>query len=125
MHALIIDDSRAMRTILSRMLLELGFESTTLADHGRHALELIDGRPAPDLVLVDWNMPEMSGIEFIEALRGRPEYLTIPVIMVTSECEPRRIYDALRAGADEYAMKPLTRDALREKLALVGVEAVP
>ena len=120
MHSLVIDDSRAMRMILGQMLRGLGFEVTDAAN-GREALgRLAD--PTPDLVLVDWNMPEMSGIEFIEAMRRPPYASTAKVLMVTTESEIPQVVRALGAGADEYLMKPFSQEAVLDKLHLLGFE---
>jgi two-component system chemotaxis response regulator CheY len=118
-QSLVIDDSRAMRLILGRMLRELGF-TVVEAANGREALDHLAS--APDLVLVDWNMPEMTGIEFLEAMRQPPYSSTAKVIMVTTETEIPQVMRALGAGADEYLMKPFTRDSVLDKLHLLGFE---
>ena len=119
--ALIVDDSRAMRLILSRTLTELGFEVDQAAN-GREALEIFKQRGASfGLALVDWNMPELSGIEFIRRVRAVPEFNSVRLMMVTSEIELEQMSLALEAGADEYVMKPFTREAVEDKLRLLGV----
>jgi two-component system, chemotaxis family, chemotaxis protein CheY len=70
----------------------------------------------PRLVLVDWNMPEMNGLEFVKAMRGRPEFNGTRIMMVTTETEMKRMADALEQGVDEYVMKPFTRDVILQKL---------
>ncbi|MCA1712844.1 MAG: response regulator [Actinobacteria bacterium] len=120
MQSLVIDDSRAMRLILGRMLRELGF-TVVEASNGREGLEQLEAA-APDLVLVDWNMPEMSGIEFLEAMRRPPYISSAKVVMVTTETEIPQVIRALGAGADEYLMKPFTREAVLDKLHLLGFE---
>ena len=121
MHALVIDDSRAIRLILARMLRDLGFEVDE-ATNGREGLARLDQGEAPDLMLVDWNMPEMSGIDFVTAVRQPPYSSTARVMMVTTETEVPQMVRALEAGADEYVMKPFTREAIVEKLQLLGLE---
>jgi two-component system, chemotaxis family, chemotaxis protein CheY len=121
MQALLIDDSRAMRLILGRMLRELGIE-TIEAANGREGLTLLDEGAEPGLILVDWNMPEMTGIEFVEAARQPPYSISARVVMVTTEVEVPQVMRALDAGADEYLMKPFTKDALVQKLQLMGIE---
>jgi two-component system chemotaxis response regulator CheY len=121
-QALVVDDSRTIRLILGRMLRELGFEVAE-ADNGRAALDQLAGGLSPELVLVDWNMPEMSGIEFVEAVRHAPYQSDARVVMVTTETEVDQVVRALDAGADEYVMKPFTKDAIVEKLQLLGLGA--
>jgi two-component system, chemotaxis family, chemotaxis protein CheY len=120
MRALVIDDSRAIRLILGRMLGELGFEVDEAAN-GRDGLARLDAGLTPELVLVDWNMPEMNGIEFVIAVRQPPYSSTASVVMVTTETEIPQMVRALDAGADEYIMKPFTRDSIVEKLQLLGL----
>ena len=122
MRAIVIDDSRAMRTILKKSLTEVGFSVIGEAGHGRDGLAKLREVGAPDLVLVDWNMPEMNGFEFLVAVRSERAWDGVRVVMVTTETEFEHISEALHAGANEYLMKPFTADALREKLALVGLE---
>lgn len=121
MQSLVIDDSRAMRLILGRMLRDLGFVVAEAAN-GREALAQLDGGLAPELVLVDWNMPEMTGIEFLEAMRLPPYSSPAKVVMVTTETEIPQVMRALGAGADEYLMKPFTKDSVLDKLHLLGFE---
>lgn len=120
MKALIVDDSRPIRRIESGILRELGFE-TSDACNGREALERLQAPELPDVVLVDWNMPEMDGLEFIKAVRREARFAGLVILMVTTETETDQMLRALAAGADEYLMKPFQRDALVEKLRLVGV----
>lgn len=122
MNALIIDDSRAMRRILKQIVTGLGFDVLE-AGNGKEGLETLFSSEDIGLVLVDWNMPEMNGLEFVEAVRAKPEYGTLPLVMVTTESEPARMARALIAGVDEFVMKPFTPDILLEKLNLIGVKA--
>jgi two-component system chemotaxis response regulator CheY len=119
MKALVIDDSKAMRMILKKMLTEMGFEVSE-AENGLAALGVLEAEPRPDLVLVDWNMPEMNGYEFVRAVRSRPEYDDMKLVMVTSEAQADGIDRVVEAGADEYVTKPFTRESLAEKLGLLG-----
>jgi two-component system, chemotaxis family, chemotaxis protein CheY len=118
-RVLVIDDSRAIRAVLRRMLVEMGFEVVE-AGNGREALGVLAGE-RPDLCLVDWNMPEMDGLSFVEAVRADATYAEMPLLMVTTESEMERVIEALTAGANEYLMKPFTKDALEAKLELLGV----
>ena len=122
MRAMVIDDSRAMRTILGRMLKEIGFE-TCEAVNGKAALESLKGLGPLDLALVDWNMPEMNGYEFIQALRADKTFDSMRVMMVTTEADLVNVSKALEAGANEYLMKPFTKEAVTEKLSMLGIGA--
>jgi two-component system chemotaxis response regulator CheY len=119
MKALVIDDSKAMRMVLKKMLTEMDFEVSE-AENGLAALSFLETEPRPELVLVDWNMPEMNGYEFVRAVRSRPEYDAMKLVMVTSETQADGIDRVVEAGADEYVTKPFTRESLAEKLGLLG-----
>jgi two-component system chemotaxis response regulator CheY len=119
--ALVVDDSRAVRMILAKTLKELGFEVREAAN-GREALEVIEAeKTAVTLVLADWNMPEINGLELLKRLRQQPELSSLVVVMVTTETELDQMAAALEAGANEYVMKPFTKEILVEKLQLVGI----
>jgi two-component system, chemotaxis family, chemotaxis protein CheY len=120
MRALIVDDSRPIRRIEGDILAELGFE-TSDACHGKDALARLESGPRPDVILVDWNMPEMDGLEFIKAVRRDDRYSGMVILMVTTETEADQMLRALTAGADEYLMKPFAKDGLIDKLRLVGM----
>ena len=120
MRALVIDDSRAIRSIVGKTVRELGFEVLE-ASNGREGIAQLTQAGRVELVLVDWNMPEMDGYEFLLAARANAAWRDMPIIMVTTETEMSQMQRALDAGASEYIMKPFTRDILREKLQLVGL----
>ena len=121
--ALVVDDSRTLRIIIRRILLELGYEVCE-ASNGREALEVLEAeKPDVDLVLADWNMPVMNGLELLKELRQDSEFCGLKVLMVTTETEMEHMKSAMDAGADEYVMKPFTRDILLEKLEIVGIVA--
>jgi two-component system chemotaxis response regulator CheY len=120
-RALIIDDARAMRSILKRIVLPLGFEVHE-AGNGREALDhLLSTDEVPDLALVDWNMPEMNGLDFIKAVRGDQRWRNMSLMMVTTESENHNVVRALAAGAHEYVIKPFPPAAIIEKLVLLGL----
>jgi two-component system chemotaxis response regulator CheY len=122
-RALVVDDSRAMRMILTRILTRCGF-SVNEAGDGRIALDVLEGLDfTPDLALIDWNMPEMNGYELIQALRADSRYTSMTLMMVTTESEQNQIVRALAAGAHEYVIKPFTPEAIVEKLELLGFYA--
>lgn len=119
--AMVIDDSKAIRMILTRSLNKLGYEVCTAGD-GKEALAILD-QQAPELafLLVDWNMPEVSGLEFVQHVRRMPSYSEVPLMMVTTETEVDQMVKALEAGANEYVMKPFTDEIIADKLRLMGV----
>jgi two-component system chemotaxis response regulator CheY len=119
--ALVVDDSKAMRMILRKTLEELGFEVRE-AGNGKEALAVLAGEEKPiSLTLLDWNMPEMDGFELLGRVREVPEFESMVIIMVTAETELEHISEALEAGANEYVMKPFTKDILVGKLELAGI----
>jgi two-component system chemotaxis response regulator CheY len=120
MLALVVDDSRAMRMVLRRMLVELGFTVQEAPD-GPEALEILASGVMPDLMLIDWHMPQMQGIELVTALRSADVDYSGRIVMVTTETEVAQITRALDSGADEYLMKPFTSDAVTEKLHILGL----
>ncbi len=117
---LIIDDSMTTRSILKRMLKELGFE-THEADNGASAIEKLKELDQCQLALVDWNMPIMNGLDFIKTIRKDNAYENMKLIMVTTETEMSRVVDAITAGANEYVMKPFTKDIISEKIKMTGL----
>ncbi len=120
MQALVIDDSRVMRKLLGSMLGQFGFEVAE-AGNGVEGLERLGAGTLPSVVLVDWNMPEMNGVDMIRTLRARREWDPLRILMVSSETSPEQVAQALAAGADEYLMKPFTADSLRSKLEMLGL----
>jgi two-component system chemotaxis response regulator CheY len=124
MRALVVDDSRAMRSILDSILDEVGFEVVQAAD-AEEAERILREDRRFDLVLVDWNLPVMSGLELVRALRVRSELDAVRLMMVTTETGLARVREALEAGADAYIMKPFDKDMLLEKLQLLGIQGRP
>lgn len=121
MRALVVDDSRAIRVVLKKMLVELGFAEVLEAGDGQQALDRIGELGEPDVMLVDWNMPVMNGLELIRAVRRQLGLRDLPIVMVTTETEYDQMVRALAAGANEYVMKPFTADVIASKLELLGV----
>ena len=120
MRALVIDDSRAVRIIIGNILREAGI-SVLEAKDGLDALEQIQNNPDIDLLLVDWNMPRMNGLELIRAVRAQRAFAGTRIRMVTSEAEGEQVNLALSAGANEYLMKPFSKEVLIAKLNLMDV----
>lgn len=123
MRALVVDPSRAVRALLGRTLRELGF-TVLEADHGRHGLDVLREHHATapfELALVDGNLPEMDGYEFLRAVRAREAYKDVRLVMVSADTGISQIERALEAGANEYVMKPFTKEVIVEKLAILGL----
>ena len=118
--ALVVDDSRTIRIIIRRILIELGYEVCEAAN-GIEALKMLETeKTAVKLVLADWNMPEMNGMELLKSLRQNPEFDSLKVIMVTTETEMDQMASALEAGANEYVMKPFTKTSSWRSSSLLG-----
>lgn len=119
--ALVVDDSRAIRRILGRILLRNGF-SICEAANGVEALRSLGGEAADiTLLCVDYNMPEMNGVELLKAMRGIPQFHDLPVMMITTETHVETMQRAFAAGVSEYVMKPFTEDMVVDKLRLLGI----
>ena len=123
MRALIVDDSRTMRMILKKQLSQLGFAEIFEAGDGLEALRVLDGIAAPDVALVDWNMPNMTGLDLVTAVRKNAAWNGMKVVMVTTASDVGRVQAALGQGANEYVLKPFTPQMLSEKLTMIGVAA--
>jgi two-component system chemotaxis response regulator CheY len=121
MKAMIVDDSRAMRSMLRKILKENGFEVVAEAENGRDALEQLQQHESLDLMLLDWNMPIMNGYDLLCEVRKQAKWKDMRVMLVTTETEASQIIRALDAGADEYLIKPFVKEALRDKLNVMGL----
>ncbi|MDE1466189.1 response regulator [Aurantiacibacter sp. D1-12] len=117
---LVVDDSSVIRKVSRHILESLGFEVTD-AENGEDGLAKCD-EAMSDLILLDWNMPVMNGIEFLKALRARPNGDAPKVVFCTTENDVDHIREAMNAGANEYVMKPFDHETLELKLQLVGFE---
>jgi two-component system chemotaxis response regulator CheY len=117
MKILLVDDSSTMRRIQKNTLATLGYSDVVEAEDGADALEKLRQSPDIQLVLMDWNMPNMTGIESLKAIKSNPATKAIPVMMVTSEAEKSKIVEAIQNGASNYLVKPFEADALKEKIA--------
>lgn len=118
-QVLVVDDSAVIRKVASRILEDLGFEVAEAAD-GRLALESCL-ESMPDVIMLDWNMPVMNGLEFLLELRNAPDGDKPKVVFCTTENDVAHITKAIQAGANEYIMKPFDKEILEGKLAAVGV----
>jgi two-component system, chemotaxis family, chemotaxis protein CheY len=122
-RALVLEDSRSVRTIIRTILSELGCDVVE-AENGRVGLERLEAHGPFAVALVDWNMPEVDGLTFVQQVRADPRFAELRLMMVTTEIERSQVARALAAGADEYLMKPFTPEMVAEKLAILGIEVV-
>jgi two-component system chemotaxis response regulator CheY len=119
-NALIVDDCEFTKKYLTRCLTELGFHVDS-ATSGEDAIQKIQNSCAPDVILIDWVMPGMPGPELVSWLRSQQGFQSTPILMVTAQKELSNISEALSKGADEYVMKPFSKESIAEKLKLLGV----
>ncbi|MCK9194631.1 MAG: chemotaxis response regulator CheY [Nevskia sp.] len=115
MKILIVDDFSTMRRIVKNLLADLGFSNTSEADDGKTAWPMLQTGDF-DFVVTDWNMPGMTGIDLLKAIRGDAKLKSLPVLMVTAEAQRDQIVDAAKAGVNGYIIKPFTAATLKEKL---------
>ncbi len=115
MRFLVVDDSSTMRRIIINTLTKLGYKECHEAGNGREGVEKL-ATTAVDMVITDWNMPEMSGIEFIRAIRSNDATKTLPILMVTTNAAQDDIVEAMKAGVNNYVVKPFTPDTIKEKI---------
>jgi two-component system chemotaxis response regulator CheY len=120
MRALTVDDSRLIRKLVSDLLVSSGFQVDE-ASNGEEALLYLLQQGAPDLVVLDWNMPHMGGLEFLTRMRKLDRFANVKVIMLTARNEISSMTAALNAGANEYLMKPFSPELLLEKIRMVGL----
>lgn len=118
MRILVVDDSSTMRRIIINTLNKLGYGEILEASNGREGIERLAANPV-DLIVTDWNMPEMTGIEFIRAVRANDKTKGLPVLMVTTNAAKDDIVEALKAGVNNYVVKPFTPDTIKEKIEAV------
>ena len=115
MKVLIVDDFATMRRIVRNVLKQIGFTNMIEADNGKNALKVLK-KENIDLILCDWNMPEMPGIDLLKAIKSDDELKNIPFVMVTAEAQKENIIEAVKAGVSSYIVKPFTAETVTEKL---------
>ncbi|MDH2299069.1 chemotaxis response regulator CheY [Cobetia sp. 29-18-1] len=118
LRILVVDDFPTMRRIVRNLLKELGFTNVEEAEDGQQALEFLN-QGSFELVISDWNMPNLDGLEMLRRVRANPVTATLPVLMVTAEAKKENIIAAAQAGASGYVVKPFTAAVLEEKLGKV------
>ncbi len=115
MKVLVVDDFATMRRIIKNILLQLGFKNIIEADDGTTAWEILN-KEKVDLIISDWNMPKMPGIELLKKVRGDDRFKDIPFLMVTAEAQKENIVEAVKYRVSQYIVKPFTPETLQEKL---------
>lgn len=115
---LVVDDFSTMRRIVKTALRQLGFENVTEAEDGVAALQRLKAAPF-ELIISDWNMPNMMGIDLLKAVRADENFKKIPFVMVTAEAQQENVIEAAKAGVTNYIVKPFTTEALQQKLEAV------
>jgi two-component system chemotaxis response regulator CheY len=116
---LVVDDSSTMRRIIKNTLSRLGYTELFDAEDGSKAWDVLMANPEIDVLITDWNMPEMNGLELVQKVRAEDKYIDMPIIMVTTEGGKSEVITALKAGVNNYIVKPFTPQVLKEKLAAV------
>ncbi|MCF8076805.1 MAG: response regulator [Desulfotignum sp.] len=115
MEVLIVDDFATMRRILKNILVQIGFTHIYEADNGKNALKVLKNQKI-DLIMCDWNMPEMTGLDLLTAIRSDDALKNIPFVMVTAEAQKENIIQAVQAGVNNYVVKPFTTETITQKL---------
>lgn len=116
MKLLVVDDSSTMRRIIKNTLQRLGHKDILEAEHGLEAWTIMQETPDINVLITDWNMPEMNGLELVKKVRAEKKYEDMPIIMVTTEGGKAEVITALKAGVNNYIVKPFTPQILKEKL---------
>lgn len=124
MKVLVVDDMSTMRRIVKNVLKQIGYTSVEEAPDGKEALKKLKGGGF-GLVVTDWNMPVMTGLELLKVIRADAELKILPVLMVTAEAQKENIIDAIQSGVSNYVVKPFTAEALLEKLTKVFAKKIP
>ena len=119
MKILVVDDSSTMRRIIKNTLVHLGYKDLVEAEDGALAWECLVANPDVGVLVTDWNMPNMNGLELVKKVRAEVKYADMPIIMVTTEGGKTEVIAALKAGVNNYIVKPFTPQVLKEKLELV------
>ncbi len=116
MKILVVDDSSTMRRIIKNTLERIGHSDNHEAEDGIQAWMMLDQHPDIELILTDWNMPNMNGLELVRKIRANPKFDLVPIVMITTEGGKPEVITALKAGVNNYIVKPFTPAVLKEKL---------
>lgn len=116
MKILVVDDFPTMRKIIRQVLSQIGYRDVMEAQDGQMALEVLKQNPEVSFIISDWNMPNMTGVELLRAIRSDPIHHNVPFLMVTAEADKENIVEAVKNGANNYIVKPFNAVTLREKI---------
>ena len=120
LKVLVVDDMATVRLVMTQCLMDLGFTDILQASTGQMAWDVLTSAESQiGLILSDWNMPKLTGVELLRLIRGDRRYAKVPFLLVTTESESQRVIEAVKAGVDDYIVKPFTTETLREKLEAV------
>ncbi len=113
---LIVDDSPTMRRIVNNTLKRLGYRDIEEADNGSSGMDKLRSIPGINFIVTDWNMPVMDGLQFVQSIRGSQEFAKIPILMVTTRSVKDDIIEAMKAGVNNYIVKPFTPETMKSKI---------
>lgn len=116
---LIVDDSPTMRRIVVNTLKRLGYRDIEQAENGQSALDVLKTVPGINFIVTDWNMPVMDGLEFVNTVRSSPDFKSLPILMVTTRSVKDDIISAMKAGVNNYIVKPFTPETMKEKIDMI------
>lgn len=116
---MVVDDSSTMRRIIKNTLSRLGYEDVFEGEDGLQGWNTLNQNPDIEMLITDWNMPEMNGLELVKKVRADSRFIDLPIIMVTTEGGKTEVVTALKAGVNNYIVKPFTPQVLKEKLSAV------
>lgn len=119
MKILVVDDFPTMRRIVKTLMRQNGYTNFVEAEDGAQGLKMLAEQPDIEFIVSDWNMPNMTGLEFLKAVRADPKYKHLPFLMVTAEAEKENIIEAVKNGVSNYIVKPFTGATLQEKIAKI------
>jgi two-component system chemotaxis response regulator CheY len=120
-HILVVDDFPTMRKIVKSVLKQLGFNNISEAEDGENALQILRANNSIEFIVSDWNMPKITGIELLKAVRADPKLKHLPFLMVTAEADKENIVEAVKAGVNNYIVKPFNAATMREKIEKIFV----
>jgi two-component system chemotaxis response regulator CheY len=116
MKILVVDDFPTMRRIVKTLLRQNGYHNIIEAEDGQKGFQMLQENPDVEMIVSDWNMPHMTGLELLKTVRGHPKFKHLPFLMITAEAEKENIIEAVKSGVNNYIVKPFTGQTLNEKM---------